>query len=261
MIYVINEHLKYDPLSATLYSPEYHSDTLVLTRVNNSILLQFVNNNNQLLTRHHLLKEVWENQGLDSSNNNLNNHISILRKSLAKCGCDDIIKTIPKKGLMFTANSVTSLAREVETPTSQEQLTLIKPNSLTPLSPRETPQAVPFLKITAFLVLILIIVGFPNFYENMNLSSFREEVLRVDQCRFYVTDNDTKSLSKEYIKARIEDYLTLKKFSCDKLKSNVYFFYSEIRDAMGRDTINQIISYCPYNSSAQCINYKEQDFK
>lgn len=261
MIYIINEHLKYDPLSATLYSPENHSDTLILTRVNNSILLQFVNNNNQLLTRHHLLKEVWENQGLDSSNNNLNNHISILRKSLAKCGCDDIIKTIPKKGLMFTANSVTSLPREGELPTSQDQLTLIKPKSLTPLSIQKKSQAVPLLKITAFLVLILIIVGFPNFYENMSLSSFREEVLRVDQCRFYVTDNDTKSLSKEYIKARIEDFLTLKKFSCDKLKSNVYFFYSEIRDAVGRDTMTQIISYCPYNSSAQCINYKEQDFK
>lgn len=261
MIYVINEHLKYDPLSATLYSPEHHSDTLILTRVNNSILLQFVNNNNQLLTRHHLLKEVWENQGLDSSNNNLNNHISILRKSLAKCGCDDIIKTIPKKGLMFTANSVTSLARAGETSPSQDELTLIKPKSLAPLSPQNNPQPIPFFKITAFLVLILLIIGFPNFYEKMDLSSFREEVLSVEQCRFYVTDNDTKSLSKEYIKTRIEDFLKMKKISCHQLKSNVYFFYSEIKDAMGRDTITQIISYCPYNSSAQCINYKEHSFK
>ncbi|VTR51844.1 Uncharacterised protein [Serratia fonticola] len=30
---------------------------------------------------------------------------------------------------------------------------------------------------------------------------------------------------------------------------------------MGRDTINQIITYCPFNSSAQCINYKEHSFK
>ncbi|WP_051346340.1 hypothetical protein [Serratia fonticola] len=162
---------------------------------------------------------------------------------------------------MFTANSVTSLARAGETSSSQNELISIKPKSLTPSSPRNDSQPIPFFTITAFLVLILIIIGFPNFYEHMKLSSFREEVLSVEQCRFYVTDNDTKSLSKEYIKTRLEDFLKKKKISCHQLKSNVYFFYSEIKDAMGRDTINQIITYCPFNSSAQCINYKEHSFK
>ncbi|MBC3218446.1 winged helix-turn-helix domain-containing protein [Serratia fonticola] len=261
MIYVINEHLKYDPLSATLYSPEHHPDALTLSRVNNSIFLIFVNKNNELISRSYLLKEIWENQGIDSSNNNLNNHISILRKSLAQCGCDEIIKTIPKKGLMFSANTVRILNRKGEKKTVQDNVRHIGQEPLTPALRQNKFLRSPFAKLTLFTVTVLTILLTPFFYEKIKLFYLRKEILRIEQCRFYVTDHDTKLLSKEDIRSRIDVFMKNKSIDCSRLKANVYFSFMESIDAMGKDKTSQIISYCLYNSSAKCINYKEYHLK
>ncbi|WP_440515034.1 winged helix-turn-helix domain-containing protein [Serratia sarumanii] len=261
MIYVINEHLRYDPLSATLSSLENHHETLTLSRVNNGIMFLFVNNNNKLISRSDILKEIWENQGIDSSNNNLNNHISILRKSLAQCGCNEIIKTIPKNGLIFSANSVTSLARERETPHTFNESTASEKKNLKDNSIRNR-HAYNILRVFILISLAILIVFFaPKVYEEVKISSYRKEVFRLEQCRFYTTDDDTKLLSSEEIKYYLDVFLKEQKIDCSELKSNVYLFSRENKDALGRDAIFQLISYCPYNTSAQCINYKEYSLK
>ena len=52
--------------------------------------------------RDSLLKMVWDDNGMRSSNSNLNQYISILRKQLGQVGLpDDTVITIPRVGFMF----------------------------------------------------------------------------------------------------------------------------------------------------------------
>lgn len=111
------------------------------------------------------------------------------------------------------------------------------------------------------LLILLAIISFPAIYDNIRLDTFRDEVYRIEQCRFYVIDDDTRAVGNDYIINRINSFMEMGKLDCSKLKANVYFSYREIRDATSKDTITQIVSYCPYNSTAQCVNYKEYSFK
>ncbi|WP_340139927.1 winged helix-turn-helix domain-containing protein [Enterobacter kobei] len=257
MIYKINEHLRYDPQSATLYSPEHYENTLTLSRVNNSMLLLFITHNNQLLSREYLLKELWENQGLDSSNNNLNNNLSILRKSLTICGCEDVIKTVPKKGLIFSAHTIDILPREIKNNKHADKKDIQERISSLRIRTKK-PHLMWYL---LFIVLIIVIVGFPDFYAKWKLDTFRTEIFRLEKCRIYVTDSETKLLSTNDIRKRIEVFVKNTGNDCHILKANIYLFNREYRDAIGRELATQLISYCPYNSSAPCINYREYSSK
>ncbi|HBU6432062.1 TPA: winged helix-turn-helix domain-containing protein [Klebsiella oxytoca] len=53
----------------------------------------------KVLSRDYLLEEVWDKVGLNASGNNLNQYLSILRKTLANFGCINFILTVPKQGI------------------------------------------------------------------------------------------------------------------------------------------------------------------
>ncbi|HCM9091646.1 TPA: winged helix-turn-helix domain-containing protein [Enterobacter kobei] len=257
MIYKINEHLRYDPLSATLYSPHHHDNTITLSRANNGILLLFVTHNNQLLSRDYILNEIWESHGLDSSNNNLNNNLSLLRKSLAICGCDDIIKTVPKKGLVFSANSIDTLPRENKKITPDN--TLKKRNNLSSINNKQTKKyfSLLFLFITSFTF----ILSAPYYHSQWKLTKFRSELFRIGKCRIYITDSETKLINKDDVRKHINEIMKKNVVDCNNVKSNIYFFYRVYNDAINRNISTQLISFCPYNSSAPCINYREYHLK
>lgn len=58
----------------------------------------------ELVTRDYLLTEVWDKNGLRGSNNNLNQYMSILRRTLANHGCDNLFITIPKIGFRLNTD-------------------------------------------------------------------------------------------------------------------------------------------------------------
>lgn len=106
MIFDINGYISYDEQAGTLEITNDLSNKISLPKAAARLLSLFVRNNNLLVTRDQLLNDVWEEYGLKASNNNLNNYISGLRKSLSLLGEDDIIVTYPRQGFKFVARTI-----------------------------------------------------------------------------------------------------------------------------------------------------------
>ncbi|HEI8819801.1 TPA: winged helix-turn-helix domain-containing protein [Serratia marcescens] len=106
MIFIINDIVLYNEEDGTLAHIDNASNKIALLKPSARLLSMFIRNNNNLLLRERLLNEVWVEHGLKASNNNLNNYVSGLRKSLAQCGTEDIIVTYPRQGFKFSAISI-----------------------------------------------------------------------------------------------------------------------------------------------------------
>ncbi|CAI1800413.1 winged helix-turn-helix domain-containing protein [Serratia fonticola] len=103
MNYIINGSLLFDT-EEHLLSNEQNNKTLTLSAISSRLLCELLKNPAGV-TREHLLNVVWSEHGLTASNNNLNNHISILRKHLEELAdLHDLIKTVPKKGFALNRN-------------------------------------------------------------------------------------------------------------------------------------------------------------
>ncbi|MFV8983551.1 winged helix-turn-helix domain-containing protein [Serratia fonticola] len=111
MNYIINGRLLFDT-EEHLLSNEQNNKTLTLSAISSRLFDELLKNPAGV-TREHLLNVVWSEHGLTASNNNLNNHISILRKHLDElAGLHDLIKTVPKKGFALNRNYTVILVEE-----------------------------------------------------------------------------------------------------------------------------------------------------
>lgn len=85
------------------------------------ILSYLIQNSAQIVNRNDLLENIWDKNGLQSSNNSLSQNISILRKTLQDLGCaNDIILTLPKVG--FRINECVTIEAEYDVHSEQIQV-------------------------------------------------------------------------------------------------------------------------------------------
>ncbi|MEX2951042.1 transcriptional regulator [Serratia fonticola] len=111
MNYIINGSLLFDT-EEHLLSNDQNNKTLTLSAISSRLFCELLKNPAGV-TREHLLNVVWSEHGLTASNNNLNNHISILRKHLEElAGLHDLIKTVPKKGFALNRKHLIVLVEE-----------------------------------------------------------------------------------------------------------------------------------------------------
>ncbi|MDK7017091.1 helix-turn-helix domain-containing protein, partial [Escherichia coli] len=57
-----------------------------------------------IVSREEVLTKVWDNNGLTSSNSNLNQYLSMLRKTFRHYGIDNIIITVARGYLQLNPN-------------------------------------------------------------------------------------------------------------------------------------------------------------
>jgi len=96
-----------------------------LTSTANAVMKLLVIQHGNVVEREAFLREVWDERGLQGSNNSLNQYISILRKLLASLVPDaTFIVTVPKMGFMLSAD-ITVVPRhkapEVSAPVKQRR--------------------------------------------------------------------------------------------------------------------------------------------
>ncbi|MDT3252446.1 winged helix-turn-helix domain-containing protein [Serratia sp. root2] len=113
MKFIINKRLKFHDDRSLLEIIDDPMEAVVLTATLSRLLSLLVRNNNTLLTRDYILTQVWDDHGQTASNNNLNNYISMLRKTLSTLGESDIIVTMPRQGFMFTAADINTIDDEI----------------------------------------------------------------------------------------------------------------------------------------------------
>lgn len=110
--YTINSRVIFNDKMGSLSLTEGIDDPIILAAPASRLLTLLIKNSNTVLTRNEILTEVWENHGLVASSNNLYHYISVIRKSLASLGEDNIIVTLPKIGFSMKALSIVTECEE-----------------------------------------------------------------------------------------------------------------------------------------------------
>lgn len=106
MKYLLADVLVYNDEDGSLSRVDAPDEELqILTGTANAIMQLLVIHHGNVVEREVFLSEVWDERGLQGSNNSLNQYISILRKMLVSQFPDTrFIITIPKTGFMLSAD-------------------------------------------------------------------------------------------------------------------------------------------------------------
>nr|WP_314417840.1 winged helix-turn-helix domain-containing protein [uncultured Erwinia sp.] len=105
MRYNINASLIYDAADGTLTLPDSPNPDTQLS-ITASTLLFFFLQHQDIISRDEVLKKVWDDNGLTSSNSNLNQYLSMLRKTFRHYGIENIILTISRGNLQLNPDIV-----------------------------------------------------------------------------------------------------------------------------------------------------------
>ncbi|NTY89977.1 CadC family transcriptional regulator [Serratia fonticola] len=126
MKYRFNDRVLFDDDSGTLVPSDFSNEPTSISNPAKRLLLLLIANYGKPVEREVIFKKVWDDYGMISSNNNLNQCVSKLRRVLKVMGIDDeVIATVPKIGFM--------LRREIQVEISQED-----DGHFTPLIPAQT---------------------------------------------------------------------------------------------------------------------------
>ncbi|HGM5336605.1 TPA: transcriptional regulator [Serratia marcescens] len=247
MIFHINNNVLYDEEENTLSHIDNAATKIVLLRPSARLLSLFIRNNNILLMRDRLLNDVWVEHGLKASNNNLNNYVSGLRKSLAQFGEETIIVTYPRQGFKFTADTIHEIndnkEKKDKIDNSEGTTEVIAPGNLQRGNNGEK-RTFKHLVMAFFACLVpfAAIVLYQNAIR-INMYSLGE----YERCQIYSMNSGIGNLS------HIRQFIQRAGFNCQS-RANVYY-YDSIRDETSQKG-KELLTFCPQEGSAPCIyNY------
>ncbi|HHR4016919.1 TPA: winged helix-turn-helix domain-containing protein [Salmonella enterica] len=101
LMFIISHDILFDEEGGLLENQAADVSIMMAASTRRLLEILLLNQGNPV-TRDTLFKMVWDDNGLRSSNSNLNQYISILRKQLGQVGLpDDTVITIPRVGFMF----------------------------------------------------------------------------------------------------------------------------------------------------------------
>lgn len=105
MKFIIDREIYFRPADGAIWHVNTESEKRFLTPASSRLFVYLIEQQGQVLSRNDIFQAVWEIYGLHSSNNTLNQYISLLRRSLADFGLDaHLIKTVPKAGFLLSAD-------------------------------------------------------------------------------------------------------------------------------------------------------------
>lgn len=257
MKFIINKRIRYHEDNSSIDTLDDSAEPIILTATLNRLLALFVKNNNQVLSREHVLAKVWEEHGQVASDNNLNNSMSVLRKILAALGEEDILVTLPRQGFSFTAKEINTI----------DDQTIINEQA-SAFQAAAAPSSHPRLK-AALLLLTLLLSGWLAFllltYKN-NAGISPDDSLElgtIDHCQVYIMSPHHKisrnqlSLEKVASKAR--------QFGLDcRIAAKLYYYDVGLLTRGNSGKVQtRFIAYCPLTPGTgkifRCENYYENE--
>lgn len=244
MIFIINGNISYNEQTGTLHNVSDPDNSISLLKPTGRLLSLFVRNNNILITREQLLNDVWEDYGLKASNNNLNNYISGLRKSLAQLGEEELLITYPRQGFKFLAKSIH--CNEIVS-SSENSNDIVKFDGYH--LQREKKRSVlirggPWQILALCIITCLALLSFGLFYKShaqisiTNLGSYQK-------CKIYSIKNGNIT-SQE-----MESMIQHAHYNCN-VDANIYY-YSNMEDK-NLNTNAPLLTYCPLDKLKPCKN-------
>ncbi|MDQ9127093.1 winged helix-turn-helix domain-containing protein [Serratia fonticola] len=265
MHYEIDDRVGFEPVSGLLWLISTPDNRITLPRFASQLLEILIMKNDQSLSREHLLDIIWHNNGLSASSNNLNNYISIIRRSLSSIGLNNVIITIPKYGFSFHAKNIITVGAPLVI--SHEEI-IDKDNTQdeceihyidAPLEKYKSRSAGVKLKWISFLsclisLLLIALYAYYPYYLGMPKSAMEKYQGKYENCEIYAIWNGQRVFySMDSISTEIKDLIDRKIISC-RLESKIYLYKSATSDELPFASHRVVISQCPNDKQAICRN-------
>lgn len=103
-VYIINKKFLFNSQEEVLYHIDDKSKTETLSLPLKNLLCYVISHNDETFTKESIAEVVLEKNNLSPSINNINNYLSLLRKSLRNFHINDAFMTILKVGIRFVAD-------------------------------------------------------------------------------------------------------------------------------------------------------------
>ncbi|MCB5309578.1 winged helix-turn-helix domain-containing protein [Yersinia massiliensis] len=198
MNYNIDNKIIYQEENGRLCSIIAPENTVRLSITPARILSYLLENKDRIINRAEILEKVWDEYGLQSSNNSLSQNISLLRKSLRELGyIEEIILTVPKVGFRISENVII----ETELPLSQDQIEIedsSHSHEMLPPPKRKRRWASYILLITLIVASILLTTLFAQLVDKENMDIVPEAKLypigNIGQCPAFTLDHYSEKL-------------------------------------------------------------------
>lgn len=127
---ILNHHIVFDFDAGTVTSAESQDDPIQISNPAKRLLYLLLSHPGEVVSREMLFKKVWDDFGMVSSNNNLNQCISKLRRILRNFNQDnEIIITVPKVGFMLHRQVIVEELTENSSPVANESLLATLPST------------------------------------------------------------------------------------------------------------------------------------
>lgn len=250
MLFLINENILYNENEGTISRLGAKETPIKLLNPTRRMLSIFVRNNQILISRSKIMNDVWSEYGLVASNNNLNNYISILRRTLDSFGAEGIIVTQPRVGFRFTAKKVeVKKSSDITNDTNK----IIIPHSLDINKKKHEPKKYKGIILSKtnltylmFSIVVISYVLFSNFLKENDKSIGFYNKGNYEECSVYSANEI--ATDAQYINNLIRQA----GFDC-KERANVFFYYklaneNSIKENEGR----QLLTFCPLDQRIPC---------
>lgn len=246
MIFHINNNVLFNENECTLAHIDNAATKIVLLKPSARLLSLFIRNNNVLLLRDKLLNDVWVDYGLKASNNNLNNYVSGLRKSLAQFGEEELIVTYPRQGFKFIASIIHEVnvdERNIKKTSSDDN---VKGNMHENAKNKKNKIRWSLRRLAMIISTSLALFSAIVVYQNSTRVSMYP-LGNYERCQIYSMNYGDGDLVK------IKQIIRQAGFSC-RGKSDIYY-YDNIRDEVTQED-TELLTFCPREINSPCIyNY------
>ncbi|HEJ9150387.1 winged helix-turn-helix domain-containing protein [Serratia marcescens] len=246
MIFHINNNVLFNENECTLAHIDNAATKIVLPKPSARLLSLFIRNNNVLLLRDKLLNDVWIDHGLKASNNNLNNYVSGLRKSLAQFGEEELIVTYPRQGFKFIASIIHEVnidKRNIRKSSSDDN---VKGNMYENAKNKKNKIRWSLRRLAMIISTSLALFSAIVIYQNSTRVSMYP-LGNYERCQIYSMNYGDRDLAK------VKQIIRQAGFSC-RDKSDIYY-YDNIRDEVTQED-TELLTFCPREINSPCTyNY------
>lgn len=253
MLYTIEGRVFFRTDDGALWAKDREDEKIHLTPIVSRLLHLFFQEQGKILTREKILYSIWENYGLEPSNNSLNQYVSKIRKIMADLGLpDDTICTLPRVGFTFSNEIVLVAENIIYTPLHDA------PENRT--APLVEKSFFTFRRLIAVIFLaIFITIPFSTEFitdsiHHRQMASSPVLLGQAGSCRVYSSVTGRNSLHPKTL-ALAQHYINENSITCGK-DSVAYIFASN--SALNLQDGRLLLTTCKKNNNEElvsCLDY------
>jgi DNA-binding winged helix-turn-helix (wHTH) protein len=284
MVYLIENQIVFNPEENSLSLLNDDESKIAVSNPARRILLLLIEQQGVVVQRETFFKKVWDDYGLNASNNNLNHCISKLRKVVSTLGYQNqFIVTVPKVGFIITKGIIietcaNKIATEVLVENSDKVdnepdivLNETRPDdeiinhSVVPRHNASEPDSHKGKHRHYFMMSILVTTAltawaFFIFYNEMRDPKAELEIAKIGSCSLYATAPVSQSRKSDFIQLA-ENFLHKNNISCKP--GHILIFQSEIFSSpINTGSVREFLAQCSTDENHKasiCISYYTND--